>query len=96
MSQQKLEAIASLLNQLIQSQPELARVFDCGIKANDAVTQMTDIYCRPYPDGDYVTMTGVISAIGQIVGADDEWTIVSSYQENQLTGFIVIPHPKKP
>lgn len=88
-----LDRIVKLLNDLMAADPEMPRMLDAGLKANDAVQAIEGLYCRSTIDGDWVTTCGVLSAIGRIIGAEDSLEIASNWDiedgKHDLTGFFV-------
>lgn len=91
-----MNEIVNLLNELIEKQPGMTALFDHGLPASNAVQAMTTIYCRPTVTGqDWVTVAGIISAIGRILGKKDGMEIRSTWNtegdDSYLTGFQVGP-----
>jgi hypothetical protein len=88
----KNDRIAMLLNELIAGQPSIAaKLLDSGIAATDAITERTDILCRDCEDGPYITITGILSAIGMICGEDegDQLRTIWDFQsEQRLQKFV--------
>jgi hypothetical protein len=80
-SRETLIAIVDLLNELMQKQPDLTNVLNLSVQASAAVQQMEAVRCRVDPfDIEHLTMTGIISAIGRIIGADEGIEIRSVYE----------------
>jgi hypothetical protein len=103
----ELQLIVDLLNALIENQPDLINllkssapigeimmVLNYGMPANEAVQDMKNIRCRPTIDGNnWITVTGIISAIGRVIGADAGLEIRSKWEgegdDYHLVGFCV-------
>ena len=83
--------IADFLNSLIEDQPNLVDLLDQGIPANEAIRKRDDIYTRPTEDGDNITITGILVAIGKLY--DEE--ILSQYDVNTLIGFCAFKGQEK-
>ena len=63
------QLIVDFLNSLIEAQPEIAALLNSGIVANEKINALESINTRPCVDGNsYLTFTGIIGAIGQILG----------------------------
>jgi hypothetical protein len=91
-----MSEIVDLLNELIEKQPGMSALFDHGLPASEEIQSMTTIYCRPTITGeDWVTVVGVISAIGRILGKEDGMEIRSVWNvegdDRHLTGFQIGP-----
>jgi hypothetical protein len=79
------QKIVDLLNALLEARPETARaVIDSGLPVPDPETfDVPGVWLRPLPEGNYLTTTGIYSAIGELMGR----RIMSNYDKGVLTHF---------
>jgi hypothetical protein len=78
------ERIVDLLNRLLVAQPDVRKILDAGIPASPEVIAMTEISCRDCgPDRvPYLTVTGILSAIGRICGEGDKLSSAWNFEQD--------------
>lgn len=71
----------NFLNELLNCQPDLVKLFDHKMQANELIKARNDIFLK---DGDFISVTGLISALSLKYGAS-----IASMRNEQgsLTGF---------
>lgn len=85
------QKIVDLLNALLEASPESHRVIDSGLPIpNPEAFDVPGVYLRQCPEGQYLTTTGIYSAIGELMGS----RIWSNYDKGVLTHFSLKDLPK--
>lgn len=90
-ARQRLTPIVDLLNGIAKTQPTFLDFLLSRIPAGEALADHEVVNVREIEGYSYLTMTGVISAIGATIAGDGKTTIASQWDEdNQLMGFCVV------
>lgn len=86
------QKIVNFLNELLEGDPSLVKLFNAGTPANDFAINHPILNVRPCEGGDYVTVAGIIYAIGVLLGDGVVSTWDTDDGKNDLTGFKLQSH----
>jgi hypothetical protein len=90
----ELQLIVDLLNEIVAKQPDVMTLLNDGVLASEEIQAMETVRCRVCNDDrEWLTVTGIISAIGRVIGADAGLEIRSKWEgegdDYHLVGFCV-------